>query len=89
MSPQEFTFKLTVPNDPEGATVVAVVTGHAVEYANIDATAGSAFVERVRTTAAGVLTSATGSHVLVVFAAGDGMLTVIIGDQSQSHPLPV
>jgi hypothetical protein len=89
MSPQEFTFKLTVPNDPEGATVVAVVAGHAVEYANIDAAAGPALVERVRTTAAEVLTSAPGYHSLVVFTAGDGKLTVTIGPTSVSHPLPV
>jgi hypothetical protein len=75
MSPQEFTFKLTVPNDPEGATVVGVVAGHAVEYANIGAAAGSAFVERVRTTA-------------VVFGAADGQLTVTIGAKSVSHSLP-
>jgi hypothetical protein len=88
MSPQEFTFKLTVPNDPEGATVVAVVAGHAVEYAKIEAAAGSAFVESVRTTATQVLTSAPGHNSLVVFAAGDGQLTVSIGATSVSHPLP-
>lgn len=88
MSPQEFTFKLTVPNDPEGATVVGIVAGHAVEYANIEAAAGSAFVERVRTTAAEVLKSAPGNHSLVVFGAADGQLTVTIGVKSVSHSLP-
>ena len=48
MSPSSFTFKLTVPNDPEGVTVVAAVAAHAVEYAQLDAAAGAAFVERVR-----------------------------------------
>ena len=62
--------------------MVAVVAGHAVEYANIDAAAGAAFVERVRAAAAGVLTSAPGHHSLVVFAAADGQLTVTIGAKS-------
>ena len=48
MSPSSFTFELTVPNDPEGVTVVTAVTAHAVEYANLDAGVGAAFVERVR-----------------------------------------
>ncbi len=48
MSPASFTFKLTVPNDPEGVTVFAAVAAHAVEYAKLDAAAGAAFVERAR-----------------------------------------
>jgi hypothetical protein len=88
MSPSEFTFKLTVPNDPEGATVVAVVATHAVEYAKIDAGAGGAFVERVRSAAAQALKSASGTHTPVVFSAADGTLTVTFGSQSVSEPLP-
>ena len=47
MTPQDFTFKLTVPNDPDGATVVAVVAAHAVEYASIEGAAGAG-VRRAR-----------------------------------------
>ncbi len=88
MSPSEFTFKLTVPNDPEGATVAAAVATHAVEYARIEAAAGAAFVERVRNTVAQALKSAAGTHTPVVFAASGGTLTVTFGGQSVSEPLP-
>jgi hypothetical protein len=87
MTPQAFSFKLTVPNDPDGATVAAVVATHAVEYAGLSAAAGPAFVERVRTAALQVLTGGTG-HTLIVFAAADGQLMVTIGATSVSEPLP-
>ena len=88
MTPESFTFKLTVPNDPEGATVVALVATHAVAYAKVDAVAGEAFVATVRTTAAEALKSANGHASLAVIGAGDGHLTVAIGGQSVSTPLP-
>src|SRR5436190_13456536 len=56
MTPKDFTFKLTVPADPEGATIVAVMTGHAVEYTGIEGAAGAAFIERVRAVALKSLT---------------------------------
>jgi len=88
MSPSSFTFKLTVPTDPEGVTIVAAVAAHAVEYANLDAAAGAAFIERVRVAARQALQPATGHNCLAVFSAGDGQLTVTIGGESASHPLP-
>ena len=88
MSPTSFTFKLTVPNDPEGASIVAVMAAHAVEYAAIEPSAGAAFVERVRGAALPVLTSSDPMGCPVVFSAGDGRLTVTLGDQSLSEPLP-
>lgn len=88
MSPSEFTFKLTVPNDPEGANVVAVVAAHAVEYAGIEAGAGAAFVERARNAAAAALKSAAGTHTPVVFTAAAGTLTVAFGSDTVSEPLP-
>jgi hypothetical protein len=88
MTPQEFTFKLSVPNDPEGATVVAVVAAHAVEYAKIDGAAGTAFVERVRAAAAQALRAPADKPTPVVFAAANGQLTVTIGSQSVTQPLP-
>ena len=87
MSPQAFSFKLTVPNDPDGATVAAVVATHAVEYAGLSAVAGPAFVERVRAAALQALKGGTG-HTLLVFAAADGRLVVTIGATSVSEPLP-
>ena len=88
MTPSAFSFKLTVPNDPEGATVVAVVATHAVEYAKIDGAAGAAFVERVRAAAAQVLKVPAEKPTLVVIAAANGQLTVTIGSQSVSQSLP-
>jgi hypothetical protein len=88
MSPSEFTFKLTVPNDPEGVSVVAIVANHAVEYTNLDKAAGAAFVDRVRAAVAAAMKSSTGPNSLVVLGAANGQLTVTIGGQSVSHPLP-
>ena len=89
MTPASFTFTLTVPNDPDGVIVVAAVAAHAVEYANFDAAAGAAFVDRVRDVARQALQSTTDHHCLAEFAAADGQLTVTIGAESASHPLPV
>ena len=89
MTPKDFIFKLTVPADTDGASVVAVVAGHAVEYAGIEGAAGAAFVERVRAAAAKALaapTARTGCQAVV--AAADGRLTVTIGGESVSQPLP-
>jgi hypothetical protein len=88
MSPSSFTFKLTVPNDPEGVTLVAAVAAHAVEYAKLDAAAGAAFVERARDVARTALKSATGHNCLAVFAAANGQLTLTMGAQSASQTLP-
>ena len=87
MSPSSFTFNLTVPNDPEGVTVVVALASHAVEYVKLDASAGAAFIERVRQVARLGLQSANGHNCLAVFAADDGQLTVTIGDESASQPL--
>jgi hypothetical protein len=89
MTPKDFIFKLTVPPDADGATVVAVVAAHAVEYAGIEGAAGPAFVEQVRAVASKALTAAadrTGCQAVV--AAADGRLTVTIGGESVSQPLP-
>ena len=92
MSPSDFTFKLTVPTDPEGASVVAVVANHAVEYTSMDKTAGAAFVDQVRSFALNALSAAkaakSSTHCVAVFAGANGQLTVTIGTESVSHPLP-
>ena len=79
---------LTVPNDPEGASIVAIMAAHAVEYAAIEASAGAAFVERVRAAALPVLTGSTALGCAVEFSAENGQLTVTLGAQSLSEPLP-
>jgi len=88
MSPSEFTFKLTVPNDPEGVHVVAIVANHAADYTNLDKAAGAKFVERVKAAVAGAMKASSGPNCLVVVAAADGQLTLTIGGQSVSQPLP-
>jgi hypothetical protein len=87
MTPQDFSFKLTVPADPEGATVVAVVASHAVAYSQIDAAKGAAFVERARAVAAQALQDSGGKHCLAVIAAADGQLTMTIGGHTVSEPM--
>ena len=92
MSPSDFTFKLTVPTDPEGASVVAVVANHAVDYTGMDKAAGAAFVDKVRSFAVNELARAkaakNSTHCVAVFAGANGELTVTIGTESVSHPLP-
>lgn len=88
MSPQAFTFKLSVPNDPAGADVVAALAHHAVEYAGIDAAKGEAFVQRSRTAAAQAMKAAGAGHCQVIFAAANGQLSLTIGGQAVSEPLP-
>jgi len=89
MSPSSFTFKLTVPNDPEGATIAAGIAAHAADYATLDATAGAAFTGRVRDAVTRALQAGGGHACLMVFAAANGQLTVTIGkDTAVSQPLP-
>ena len=88
MTPTSFTFKLTVPNDPEGAAIVAIMAAHAVEYAAIEASAGAAFVERVRAAALPALKDTSALGCPVEFSAENGKLTVTLGGKSLSEPLP-
>jgi len=89
MTPKDFSFKVTLPADPEGATVVALIAGHAVEYAGINGAAGAAFVERVRAATLKALKGADRRHgCLAVIEAADGQLTVTVGGESVSQPLP-
>lgn len=88
MNSSSFTFKLTVPNDPDGVSVVAAVAAHAVEYAKLDAAASAAFVGRAREAATVALRSATGPACLAVFAAANGQLTMSMGGQMATQSLP-
>lgn len=87
MSPQAFTFKLTVPNDPAGASVVAVVAAHAAEYAQLDAATCSAFAEKARAAAVQALKQGGSQGTLATVGAADGQLTLTIGGQTVSHPI--
>jgi hypothetical protein len=82
-----FKFKLTVPNDPHLAAIVADVARHAAEYAKLDAAAVDGFVSRARDAAAKALKSAPGHSCLMVFTAADGTLSVTIGSETISQPL--
>lgn len=88
MSPTSFSFKLTVPNDPEGASIVAIMAAHAVEYASIESSAGAAFVDRVREAALPVLKGGGTDGCIVAFTADQGRLTVTLGGHTLSEPLP-
>jgi len=88
MTPTSFTFKLTVPNDPEGAAIVAIMAAHAVEYAAIEASAGAAFLERIRAAALPALEGTSALGCPVEFSAENGTLTVTLGGKSLSEPLP-
>jgi hypothetical protein len=86
MSPSSFSFKLSVPNDPDAAALIGEMARHAAEYANLAAAAAEAFSQQARATA-GRAFKAGGTTCLAVFAAADGTLTLTMGSESTSHPL--
>lgn len=86
MSPAEFSFQLSVPNDPGSAAVIGAMARHAAEYAKLDAGAADSFVERAGAAAGKALTG-PGTSSQLTFAAANGTLTMIIGDESVSQPL--
>lgn len=86
MSPSSFTFKLSVPNDPDGAAIIGEMARHAAEYAKLDAGVAESFSQQART-AAGRAFAAGGTTAQAVFAAADGALTMTIGGESVSQPL--
>ena len=88
MSPQDFLLRLSVPNHPEGVNVVVAIARHAVTYAAIEPAKGAAFVDRARAAAAVTLKGGTPSHCAVTCAAGEGQLTLTVGGQTVSEPLP-
>ena len=87
MSPSSFTFKVSVPNDPRMAKVIGELAKHAAEYAQLEAGAAAAFVERAQAVAARAIKSGGGAAVTAVVAAADGTLSVTVGGESASHSL--
>ena len=86
MSPSSFTFKLSVPNDPDSTAIIGEVARHAAQYANLDAAAARAFAERAQAAAATAF-KAGGATSQAIFAAADGALTMTIGAESVSERL--
>ena len=86
MSPSAFTFKVSVPNDPDLATVVGELAKHAADYAKLEPGKAAAFVDRAQALAAKAIQSGGGSCT-AVFAAEDGRLTMTIGGESASQSL--
>jgi hypothetical protein len=86
MSPSSFSFKFSVPGDPDAAAIIGELARHAADYAQLDAKEAEAFSQQAETAAlkafkAGAATS------LAVFAAANGTLTMTIGAESVSQPL--
>jgi hypothetical protein len=86
MSPSSFTFKLSVPNDPDSVTVIGEVARHAADYAKLEAAAAESFTGRARAAATRAMQDG-GTITQAVFAAADGTLTATIGGESVSAPL--
>jgi len=75
MTPKSFTFKLTVPRDPQLAAVVADVATHAIGYAEIEGAAGADFVIRVGAAAHRALASPLPDSVQIIVASDAKALT--------------
>jgi hypothetical protein len=84
MSPKSFTFKLTVPRDPQMAAVVADVATHAVGYAELNAAAGADFVARVSAAAAAALGTPGDPALQIVVTSDAAALTFALGAESVS-----
>ncbi len=79
MSPKSFTFKLTVPRDPQVAAIVADLANHAVGYAELEATAGADFVARVSAAASAALQLSGQPALLIVVTSDATALTFALG----------
>jgi hypothetical protein len=84
MAPKSFTFKLTIPRDPQMAAIVADVANHAVGYAGLDASTGADFVSRVSAAAASVLGTSGQPALQIVVTSDASALTFALDDESVS-----
>ena len=75
MTPSEFSFKLSVPNDPLMASIVGDMARHAAEYAKLEDGAVKSFCDRVLAAAGKMLQGDDTKTTLAVFTAADGTLT--------------
>jgi hypothetical protein len=86
MSPKSFTFKLTVPRDPQVSAIVTAMADHAVTYAGLAAATGAEFVARVDAVAAKTLRSQGAAVQIVVTSDALGLSFAIDGEPvSASH----
>ncbi len=76
MAPKSFTFKFTVPRDPQLAAIIADVATHAVGYAEIEAAAGADFVARVGEAAGRALASTSTDALQIIVASDAAALTL-------------
>jgi hypothetical protein len=82
MTPKEFAFTLTVPRDPRFVTIVRDVATQVVAYAAMDASHGSAFVDRVAAASERILAHAhNGQPCEVAFSCEHGEVHVTMADE--------
>ena len=87
MTPEAFTFKLTVPRDPALGAIVADVAAHAVTYAEMDTAAGAVLVRNVVAASAAELRAEGPAYCLIVITCAGGELRLTIGSQTLSQKL--
>ena len=87
MTPSEFRFKLSVPNDPQMASIVGEMARHAAEYAKLEDGPAASFCDRALAAASKVLKGDNTKTTLAVFAAANGALTLTLGAETISAPL--
>ncbi|MDP2390937.1 MAG: hypothetical protein Q8N52_11470 [Acidobacteriota bacterium] len=75
MAPKSFTFRFTVPRDPQLAAIVTDVANHAVGYAEIEAAAGADFVARVGVAAGQALARTSPDALQIIVASTATALT--------------
>jgi hypothetical protein len=87
MNPSEFRFKLSLPNDPQMASIVGDMARHAAEYARLEDGTAASFCDRALAAASKVLNGDNTRTTLAVFAAANGALTLTLGAETISAPL--
>ncbi|MGH9219385.1 MAG: hypothetical protein ACRD1W_08780 [Vicinamibacterales bacterium] len=87
MTPSEFSFKLSVPNDPQMASIVGDMARHAAEYAKLEDGATKSFCDRALAAAGKMLEGDDTKTMLAVFTAADGALTLTLGAETISELL--
>ena len=87
MTPSEFSFKLSVPNHPQMASIVGDMARHAAEYARLEDGAAKSFCDRALAAAGQVLKGDDTKTTQAVFTVGNGALTLTLGTETISEQL--
>lgn len=82
MTPNDFTFTLTVPRDAQAVDIVRDLAAHAVTYASVDAAKGKDFVDRVAAVGARRLTSGSDDGCVVTFSGDAAGLHVTLDGET-------